>query len=61
VEIGPSIANGVGIVLNNSRERKFSLVAASSIAGLSLGQKHSNFQELLLTWRNFLATCLPNG
>jgi H+/Cl- antiporter ClcA len=37
VEIGPSIANGVGKVLNNNRERKLSLVAAGSAAGLSSG------------------------
>jgi hypothetical protein len=61
VEIGASIANGVGTVLNNSRERKLSLVAAGSAAGISSGQKHSNFQESLLTCRNFLAAGLPNG
>ncbi len=61
VEIGASIANGVGTVLNNSRERKLSLVAAGSAAGISSGQKHSNFQESLLTSRNFLAAGLPNG
>jgi len=37
VEIGASIANGVGTVLNNSRERKLSLVAAGSAAGISSG------------------------
>ncbi len=61
MEIGPSIANGVGTILNNSRECKLSLVAAGSAAGLSSGQKHSNFQESLLACRNFLATGLPNG
>jgi H+/Cl- antiporter ClcA len=37
VEIGASIANGVGTVLNNSRERKLSLVAAGSAAGIPSG------------------------
>lgn len=37
VEIGASIANGVGTVLSNSRERKLSLVAAGSAAGISSG------------------------
>lgn len=37
VEIGASIANGVGTVLSNSRERKLSFVAAGSAAGISSG------------------------
>jgi H+/Cl- antiporter ClcA len=37
VEIGASIANGVGTMLSNSRERKLSLVAAGSAAGISSG------------------------
>ncbi|KAG0564110.1 hypothetical protein KC19_8G083600 [Ceratodon purpureus] len=37
VEIGASIANGVGTVLSNSRERRLSLVAAGSAAGISSG------------------------
>ncbi|KAG6553623.1 hypothetical protein Mapa_004537 [Marchantia paleacea] len=37
VEIGASIANGVGTLLNNSRERKLSLVASGSAAGISSG------------------------
>ncbi len=61
MEIGASIANGVGTVLNNSRERKLSLVTTGHVAGLSLGQKHSNFQESLLTCNNFLTAGLPNG
>ncbi len=34
MEIGASIANGVGTVLNNSREQKLSLVAAGSAVGI---------------------------
>ena len=37
VEIGASIANGVGTVLSNSRERKLSLVAAGCAAGIASG------------------------
>jgi len=37
VEIGASIANGVGTALSNSRDRKLSLVAAGSAAGISSG------------------------
>ncbi|CAM6082547.1 unnamed protein product [Calypogeia fissa] len=37
VEIGASIATGVTTVLRNSRERKLSLVAAGSAAGISSG------------------------
>lgn len=43
VEIGASIANGVGTVLGNSRERKLSLVAAGSAAGISSGIVEDHF------------------
>lgn len=38
VEIGASVANGLGTVLKNSRERKLALVAAGSAAGISSGE-----------------------
>ncbi|KAL3700990.1 hypothetical protein R1sor_019012 [Riccia sorocarpa] len=37
VEIGASIASGVGTLFRNSRERKLSLVASGSAAGISSG------------------------
>eukprot|EP00850_Spirogloea_muscicola_P016272 SM000131S26702 [mRNA] locus=s131:116549:119936:+ [translate_table: standard] len=37
VEIGASIASGLGAVLKNSRERKLALVAAGSAAGIASG------------------------
>lgn len=37
VEVGASIANGLGTALKNSRERKLSLIAAGSAAGISSG------------------------
>lgn len=43
VEIGASIANGVGTLLNNSRERKLSLVASGSAAGISSGFRSSSW------------------
>lgn len=48
VEIGASIANGVGTVLSNSRERKLSLVAAGSAAGISSGL----FTPMLPTYKH---------
>lgn len=40
VEIGASIATGVTTVLRSSRERKLSLVAAGSAAGISSGEDY---------------------
>lgn len=37
VEIGASIANGIGTILDKSTQRKLSLVAAGSAAGISSG------------------------
>jgi H+/Cl- antiporter ClcA len=37
VEIGASIANGLGTAFKSSRERKMSLIAAGSAAGISSG------------------------
>jgi len=53
VEIGASIANGVGTVLSNSRERKLSLVAAGSAAGISSG-----FETILETFRVLIGSCI---
>ena len=39
VEIGASIANGLGSAFKNSRERKMSLIAAGSAAGISSGAR----------------------
>jgi hypothetical protein len=61
VEIGASVAGGLGTLLKNSRERTLALVAAGSAAGISSGERRSFFSVRLRPFCSLSPTFLTSS